>query len=161
MRLFFIRFELAAERQRSQAETCLYLNCSALRLFNLIMRLHFIEPGCGVPLRMKLSHWSAGKAVSSAGQQDRRWPAAVSQVMGSQLCPAARVLFYQRHLWSHIIIKGSFPSISSKESFNLPHTDQFSTKNPALRTLSANLSSLVCIQGSLWFLFSTLSALDR
>lgn len=30
---------------RSEVESCLHLNCSALRLFNLIVRLHFIEPG--------------------------------------------------------------------------------------------------------------------
>lgn len=59
---FCIRVELAeeSEREESESESCLHLNCSALRLFNLIMRLHFIEPGCRVPLRMKDSLWSAG-----------------------------------------------------------------------------------------------------
>lgn len=61
-----IRYERAGERkrERSKAESCLHLNCSALRLFNLIMRLHFIEPGCCVPFKMKLSLRSAGQAAS-------------------------------------------------------------------------------------------------
>lgn len=46
------------------------------------MRLHFIEAGCCVPFRMKLSRWSAGQAASPRllcggirGRQGRRWPA--------------------------------------------------------------------------------------
>lgn len=58
--LSWLERERETEKERSEPESFLHLNCSALRLFNLIMRLHFIEPGCCVPFGMKVSRWSAG-----------------------------------------------------------------------------------------------------
>lgn len=58
--------------REERGRECLHLNCSALRLFNLIMRLHFIVPGCCAPFRLKAGRWSDAWAASRCMPGQRR-----------------------------------------------------------------------------------------